>query len=71
VYDTPRTIDQILRMRASMPSHLAGLTEGLAPAQLLVSPEPRVCIPTHKANPNPARKQTTQTVRKDRESNFV
>jgi hypothetical protein len=40
VYDTPRTIDQILTMLASMPSHLAGLTEGLAPAQLLAPPEP-------------------------------
>jgi len=40
VYDTPRTIEQILTMLADTPSRLAGLTEGLAPAQLVASPEP-------------------------------
>jgi len=40
VYDTPRTIEQILTMLAAAPSRLAGLTEGLPPAQLLAPPEP-------------------------------
>ncbi len=40
MYGTPRTIEQILTMLAATPSHLAGLTEGLPPAQLLVPPEP-------------------------------
>ena len=40
VYDTSRTIDQILTLLAAAPSHLAGLTESLPPAQLLVPPEP-------------------------------
>jgi len=40
VYDTPRTIEQILTMLATAPSHLADLTEGLPPAQLLAPSEP-------------------------------
>jgi uncharacterized damage-inducible protein DinB len=40
VYDTPRTIEQILTMLAGTPAHLADLTAGLPPAQLLVPPEP-------------------------------
>jgi uncharacterized damage-inducible protein DinB len=40
VYDTPRTIEQILTMLAAAPSRLADLTEGLPPAQLLTPPEP-------------------------------
>jgi len=39
VYDTSRTIEQILTMLAAAPSRLADLTEGLPPAQLLDSPE--------------------------------
>ena len=40
VYDTPRTIEQLLTMLAAAPSRLADLTEGLPPAQLLAPPEP-------------------------------
>jgi hypothetical protein len=40
VYDTPRTIDQILTMLESTPSHLVDLTNGLTPTQLTTSPEP-------------------------------
>jgi uncharacterized damage-inducible protein DinB len=40
VYDTSRTIEQILTMLAAAPSRLADLTEGLPPAQLLAPPEP-------------------------------
>ena len=40
MYDTPRTIEQILTMLAEAPSRLAGLTEGLPPVQLLAPPEP-------------------------------
>ena len=38
MYDTPRTIEQILTMLAATPSHLAELTEGLLPPQLLAPP---------------------------------
>lgn len=40
MYDRPLTIEQILTMLAATPSRLAELAEGLAPAQLLASPEP-------------------------------
>ena len=40
VYDTPRTIEQILTMLAAAPTRIADLTEGLPPAQLLAPPEP-------------------------------
>ena len=40
MYDTPRTIEQILTMLAAAPVRLADLTEGLPPTQLLVPPEP-------------------------------
>ena len=40
MYDTPRTTEQILTMLAATPVHLAGLAEGLPPAQLLAPPEP-------------------------------
>jgi len=40
VYDTSRTIEQILTMLATGPSRLAGLTEGLPAAQLEAPPEP-------------------------------
>jgi uncharacterized damage-inducible protein DinB len=40
VYDTSRTIEQILTMLAAAPSRLADLTEGLPPARLLAPPEP-------------------------------
>ena len=40
MYDTPRTTEQILTMLAATPAHLAGLTEGLPPAQLQAPPEP-------------------------------
>jgi DinB superfamily len=40
VYDTPRTIEQILAMLAAAPTHLAGLTGGLSPARLLAPPAP-------------------------------
>jgi len=38
VYDTPRTIEQILTMLSDAPAHIAGLVEGLSSAQLLTSP---------------------------------
>jgi uncharacterized damage-inducible protein DinB len=38
VYDTPRTIEQLLTMLAATPLSLATLTEGLPPAQLVASP---------------------------------
>ena len=40
MYDTPRTIEQILTMLAAAPLRLANLTEGLPPARLLAPPEP-------------------------------
>jgi hypothetical protein len=40
VYDTPLTIEQILRFLTETPARLASLTEGLTPAQLLAPPEP-------------------------------
>ena len=40
VYDTPRTIEQILAMLAAAPTRIADLTKGLPPAQLLAPPEP-------------------------------
>lgn len=40
MYDTPRTIEQILTMLADTPARLAGLTKGLPPAQLMAPPEP-------------------------------
>ena len=40
MYDTPRTTEQILTMLAATPVHLAGLAEGLPPAQLRAPPEP-------------------------------
>jgi hypothetical protein len=40
VYDTPLTIEQIVTILAATPVRLAGLSEGLLPAQLLASPEP-------------------------------
>jgi hypothetical protein len=40
MYDAPRTIEQILTMLADAPARLAGITEGLPPAQLLDPPEP-------------------------------
>jgi len=40
VYDTSRTIEQILSMLAAAPSRLTDLTKGLPPAQLLAPPEP-------------------------------
>ena len=40
MYDTSRTIEQILTMLAATPAHLADRTEGLPPAQLLAPPEP-------------------------------
>jgi hypothetical protein len=40
VYDTPLPIEQILTLLAAAPARLAGLTEGLPPAQLLAPPEP-------------------------------
>lgn len=40
MYDRPLTIEQILTMLAATPSRLADLADGLAPAQLLASPEP-------------------------------
>jgi hypothetical protein len=39
VYDTPLTIEQILTHLAETPARLAGLTEGLTPAQRLEPPE--------------------------------
>ena len=40
MYDTPRTIEQILTMLAATPAHLADLTAGLPPAHLLAPPAP-------------------------------
>jgi hypothetical protein len=40
VYDTPRTVEEILSMLAAAPPRLAALTESLPPAQLLTPPEP-------------------------------
>jgi hypothetical protein len=40
VYDTARTIEQVLTMLAATPSRLADLSEGLPPAQLLAAPAP-------------------------------
>ena len=38
--DTPRITEEIVRMLAAAPTRLAELTEGLAPAQLLLPPAP-------------------------------
>ena len=38
--NTPRTTDEIVRLLAAAPAHLAELAEGLSPAQLLMSPAP-------------------------------
>jgi hypothetical protein len=40
MYDTPRTIEQILSMLAAAPAHIAGLVKDAPPALLLVPPEP-------------------------------
>ena len=40
MYDTPRSIEQILSMLAAAPARLADLSAGLPPAQLLAPPEP-------------------------------
>jgi hypothetical protein len=40
MYDTSRTIEQILTMLTAAPGHLADLTEHLQPAQLLTPPAP-------------------------------
>ena len=40
MYDTPRSIEQILSMLASAPRRLANLSDGLLPAQLLAPPKP-------------------------------
>ena len=40
MYDTPRTIEQILTILAATPAHLADLTAGLPPAHLLAPPAP-------------------------------
>ena len=40
MYDTSRTIEQIMTMLAAAPSRLGNLTEDLPPAQLLIPPEP-------------------------------
>lgn len=40
VYDTSRTIEQLLTLLAATPSRLADLTEGLPSAQLLAPPQP-------------------------------
>ncbi len=40
MYDTARTIAQLLTMLAATPAHLADLTQGLPPAQLLAPPAP-------------------------------
>jgi hypothetical protein len=40
MYDTPRTIEQILTMLEATPAHLADLAGGLTPTQLITPPEP-------------------------------
>lgn len=40
MYDTPPTIEQNLTLLAATPLRIAETTEGLSPAQLLVSPRP-------------------------------
>ena len=40
MYDTPRSIEQILTILAAAPSRLGDLTEGLPPTQLLAHPAP-------------------------------
>ena len=40
MYDKKKTVEQILTMLAAAPSRIAGLTEGLSPAELLTSPVP-------------------------------
>ena len=40
MYDTQRTIEQLLTMLAATPPRLAELTGGLSAAQLLAPPEP-------------------------------
>jgi hypothetical protein len=40
VYDTPRTIEQILTLLADAPTRLADLSGSLPPAQLLAPPKP-------------------------------
>ena len=70
MYDTPRTPEQILTMLAAAPPHLAELTAGLPPEQLLAAPAPdewsvrdvlahmRACCdmwgPVHRADPQRA-----------------
>lgn len=39
MYDTPRTIEQILTMLGDTPTRIPGLTAGLSAAQLLAPPE--------------------------------
>lgn len=39
MYDTPLTIEQNLVSLAATPSHIATLTDGLLPAQLILPPE--------------------------------
>lgn len=38
--DTTSTTERLLTMLADAPSHLAGVTEGLLPAQLVTAPQP-------------------------------
>ena len=40
MYDKPLTIDQNLTLLAATPGRIAGLTQGLTPAQLRTPPEP-------------------------------
>jgi hypothetical protein len=40
MYDTPRTIEEILSLLAAAPAHIAGLAEGLPAGRLLAPPEP-------------------------------
>lgn len=40
MYDTPRTIQQILQMLAAAPARLTAITASLSAQQLLASPEP-------------------------------
>lgn len=52
MYDTSRTIEQILILLANAPSRLADLTEGLSPEQLTASPEPEdASNPADSAHP--------------------
>lgn len=40
MYDTPRSIEDLLIMLAAAPTHITELTEGLTPAQLVAPPGP-------------------------------